>query len=329
VLGRIDLIKVLSESSARARRGERASAYLRGVGLKSATVVIDNGSRKSVWRVPELDIDLDHKRSRSSIAGRAKIDSLAGPWTLNFRTYEHESAKSLQLAVSVQGLVPRGLARTLPQLAGLESFDVPVWGDAKLDLSSTGEILGGTIGIDAAPGQVLLPWLVDTAAHRRRPSRAVLWPSHAPVQESSCRMAQPRAVHQPIVHGAGPEGPAGLSSTRREAGSGPSRLCRAWTSIPGRRGVLAGAGQVLLSQFLLRAGGGVSAQGDVRTWQAPCRPISTRSDKCGDIFKTLWPRLWRRTPATGSCGDWCGWSKAFAYVGSSAARWAAAQPRRR
>jgi len=72
VLGRIDLIKVLSESSARARRGERASAYLRGVGLRSATVIIDNGSRKSVWRVPELDIDLDHKRSRSSIAGRAR-----------------------------------------------------------------------------------------------------------------------------------------------------------------------------------------------------------------------------------------------------------------
>ena len=62
----------------------------------------------------------------------------------------------------MQGLVPRGLARTLPQLAALESFDVPVWGDAKLDLSSAGEILSGTIGIDAAPGQVLLPWLAAT-----------------------------------------------------------------------------------------------------------------------------------------------------------------------
>ena len=47
-----------------------------------------------------------------------RSNSLAGPWTLNFRTYEIENAKTLQLAVSVQGLVPRGLARTLPQLAG-------------------------------------------------------------------------------------------------------------------------------------------------------------------------------------------------------------------
>ena len=91
------------------------------------------------------------------------------------------TAKTLQLAVSVQGLVPRGLARTLPQLAGLESLDVPVWGDARLDLSSTGEILSGTIGIDAAPGQVLLPWLAATPlTYRRRSSLAVLQPRRAP-----------------------------------------------------------------------------------------------------------------------------------------------------
>ena len=71
---RIDLVKMLSETSARARRREHASAYLREIGLKSATVVIDQGGRKSVWSVPELGIDLDHRRSRSQIAGRAKIE---------------------------------------------------------------------------------------------------------------------------------------------------------------------------------------------------------------------------------------------------------------
>ena len=161
-LNRIDLIKVLSEASGRARRREHASSYLRAIGLRSATVIVDNGVRKSVWRVPELDVDLDHRRSRSSIAGRIKVESLAGPWTLNFRTYEHENDKSLKLAVTLQGLVPRGLARSLPQLAILEGIDVPVWGEAQLELSSDGEILSGTIGIDAAPGQVLLPGLAAT-----------------------------------------------------------------------------------------------------------------------------------------------------------------------
>ena len=218
-LGRIDLVKVLSEASARARRREHASAYLREIGLKSATVIIDNGGRKSIWRVPELDVDLDHRRSRSSIAGRAKIESLAGPWTLNFRTYEHEAANKLQLAVSVQGLVPRGLARSLPQLAGLESLDVPVWGEAKLDLSSTGEILSGTIGIDAAPGQVLLPWLAATPLRIDGGHLALSYDRAARRFDDRALGAgvgrQPRAVHrQRRAHRAG----------RRRARAGPSTV---------------------------------------------------------------------------------------------------------
>ena len=140
-LGRIDLVKVISEASARARRREHASAYLREIGLRSATVIVDNGTRKSMWRVPEFDLDLDHRRSRSSFAGRAKIESLAGPWELNFRSSEHSNAKALNLAVSVQGLVPRGLARSFPQLVGLEGLDVPLWGEAQLEVATSGEIL--------------------------------------------------------------------------------------------------------------------------------------------------------------------------------------------
>ena len=96
-LGRIDLVKAISEASARARRREHASAYLREIGLRSATVVVDNGARKSIWRVPEFDLDLDHRRSRSSFAGRARIESLAGPWELNFRASEHVNTKALNL----------------------------------------------------------------------------------------------------------------------------------------------------------------------------------------------------------------------------------------
>jgi hypothetical protein len=159
---RIDLVKALSEASARARRREHAGAYLREVGLRSATVIIDNGERKSIWRVPELDLDLDHRRSRSSIAGRAKIESLAGPWEINFRSSERANAKSIHLAVSVQGLNPRGLARILPELAGLENLDLPIWGDAQIELSQAGEILNGKIAADSAPGTIAFPWLAAT-----------------------------------------------------------------------------------------------------------------------------------------------------------------------
>ena len=107
--------------------------------------------------MPELDVDLDHRRTRSSIAGRAKIESHDGPWELTFRSYQRVSAKALKLAVSVQGLVPRGLAHAFPRLLALEGFDLPISAEAQLELSDTGEILGGKIVIEAAAGNVALP----------------------------------------------------------------------------------------------------------------------------------------------------------------------------
>ena len=300
-LGRIDLVKVLSESAARARRRQHAGAYLREVGLKSATVVIDNGSRKSIWRVPELDIDLDHRRSRSSIAGRAKIDSLTGPWTLNFRTQEQENARTLQLAVSVQGLIPRGLARTLPQLAGLESLDVQLWGDAKVELSSTGEILGGTIGIDMAPGRVLLPWLgatplqvdgghlalsYDRAARRFEiaPSVLVWGDSRVQFTGNIVRTGQ----------GAADSGWSfALKSAGGWIGAEPPLLPRVAIDDWEVTGSFAPErGRIVLNQVLLRAGGGeVTAEGDVTDMVGAMK--ARLEGKIGAMsistLKTLWP----------------------------------------
>src|SRR5262249_29187645 len=68
-LGRIDLVKMLSDASARARRREYATAYLREVGLRAATLIVDHNGRKSIWRLPELDIDPAHPPSPTSVRG--------------------------------------------------------------------------------------------------------------------------------------------------------------------------------------------------------------------------------------------------------------------
>jgi hypothetical protein len=300
-LGRIDLVKMLSEASARARRREYATAYLREVGLRSATLIVDNGARKSIWRVPELDVDLDHRRSRSSIAGRAKIESLAGPWSLNFRTYEAEKTSTLQLAVSVQNLVPRGLARTLPPLAALEGFDVPVWGEAYLDLSSDGDILSGRIGIDAAPGSVVLPWLADTpfaidgghleisyesGARRFEIGPSVLVWGDSRVQFGGSLVHEARA----------PEGPAwafALKSQGGWIGAEPPVHERLAIDDWEAQGFLAPErGRVLLSHFSLRAGAAeVTAEGDVAGMgsAASARLEGKIGAMPAATFKALWP----------------------------------------
>jgi hypothetical protein len=301
-LARIDLIKALSEASGAARRRERASAYLRSVGLKSATVVIDNGARKTIWRLPEVEIDLDHRRSRSSIAGRARIEALAGrPWTVDFRTFESEKTKTLQLAVSVQNLVPRALARALPQLAGLESLDVPVWGEAKLDISNTGEILSGSIGIDAAPGRVLLPWLAAThfkidgghiaMSYSRAARRFQVEPSVLVWGDSRMQFTGSLTHAQ-----RGPEG-AGWAFDFKSAGgwiaAEPPHLQQLAIDDWSVRGFFSPEqGRVTLAEFRLQAGGAeVAAEGEVADMAGA---MKARLDgKIGPmsaaVFKTLWP----------------------------------------
>ncbi|MBX9592211.1 MAG: hypothetical protein K2X43_23205 [Hyphomonadaceae bacterium] len=300
-LGRIDLVKALSEASARARRRENAGAYLREIGLRAATVIIDNGTRKSIWRVPEFDLDLDHRRSRSSLAGRAKIDSLTGPWELNFRTFEHVNAKAMNLAVSVQGLVPRGLARSFPQLVGLEGLDVQLWADAQLEVASNGEILAGKIVVDSAPGKVAVPWLAATPmridgahvelSYSGASRQFQIAPSVLTWGESRLEFTGS------IAHAAlGAEGSGwrfDVKSTQGWLAGEPPDLQKLPIDQLALRGSLAPErGRIVLSQFLVKAGGAeLSAQGDVSDVAGAVK--GQLDAKIGPMpaatFKRLWP----------------------------------------
>jgi hypothetical protein len=298
--GRIDLVKVLSEASARARRLENASAYLREVGLRSATVIIDNGQRKTIWQVPQLDIDLDHRRNRSSIAVRAQIESHDGPWEITVRSYEHVRARALKLDVSVEGLVPRGLALAFPQLVALEAFDLPVSANGQLELSDTGEILDGRIAINTVGGKVALPGpqatpmpidgghielTYDGASRTLQIGAAELLWKEGRVQFAGS------AVHT----AEGAEGPRWAFNIKATEGS-IAADARAPMRLPiddlAATGFLASEGRVVLERFAMRAGGAeVTAQGEISNiGGAPQARFEGRiGAMTADLFKTLWP----------------------------------------
>ena len=52
---RIDLARVVTDMSARARQRLDASSYLREFGLRNATVLVDYAGRTTEWRVPSLE----------------------------------------------------------------------------------------------------------------------------------------------------------------------------------------------------------------------------------------------------------------------------------
>ncbi len=153
--GSIDFIKALTDISAQARRREHVTAYLREIGLKQMTVVVDNGRRKTIWRVPEVKIDLSHKTRRSLIEGRATIDGLTGPWSLDFKTAEVAGSEQMTVEAQVTGLNPRGLSRQILSLAPFEAVDVALDGTAQLDVTAKGGVNLATFALTARPGKIL------------------------------------------------------------------------------------------------------------------------------------------------------------------------------
>lgn len=315
MLGRIDLVKALSEASDRARRGDHASAYLREIGLRSATVIIDNGTHKTTWQVPQLDLDLKHRRTRSTITGRAKIESTAGPWEVAFRSYQHISTKALNLTLAVQGLVPRGLAQTVPNVFALEGVDLPISGDAQLQLSPSGELISGKIVIEAAAGDLAWPGQTTTPMRIGGGRLELTYNAEARTFEigpSSLSWIDGQVEFTGTISHttSGSDGPRWTFEVKSTEGRVAAQASR---SLPIDRLAASGffapeKGLLALRQFVIEAGGTeVSAEGELSTVGSV---VEARLEgKIGampvSLFKTLWPgwlapatRTWASTRVT-------------------------------
>src|SRR5690606_32547115 len=116
---RVNLTKMLSDSSRRARQRLGATSYLTEFGLSNATVVVDYEGQQSSWRIDEASIDFNHAKRRSVISGRATIASSQGPWSFSFLTDESEKSGKLQVKATIRDLIPSTLASAAPPLAML------------------------------------------------------------------------------------------------------------------------------------------------------------------------------------------------------------------
>ena len=112
--------------------------------------------------MPSLIVGLMHARTRSVISGRATVAAAGGkPWQLTFETDEFERNRTLTLKTSVTDLVPRSIAGTIPQLSLLQALDLPVDGNAALELTSDGEVRTATVNIRIGHGSLRLPALPE------------------------------------------------------------------------------------------------------------------------------------------------------------------------
>lgn len=99
---------------------------------------------------------IDHKRQGSVIGGNATVAGADRSWTLNFLTEASPTAKTVKLTASVRDLIPKHFAPALPEFALLSPLEMPVNGNADIELSSDGELLGGTFTLALQPGIIRL-----------------------------------------------------------------------------------------------------------------------------------------------------------------------------
>ena len=167
VLRRLDLARVVSEYTARARQQRDASTSLSQIGFRNAIVDVDYEGHRSSWKVDELSVDLDHKRRHSVISVAARIESERGPWSLSLLTEDSDKTETLTLKASVRDLVPAVLGRAFPSLALLRSLEIPTAADAAIRFKTSGELNGADIAVEVSRGLIdfgpamAAPMLID------------------------------------------------------------------------------------------------------------------------------------------------------------------------
>lgn len=300
---RIDLARVVTDMSARARQRLDATSYLSEFGLRNATVVVDYAGRTTEWRVPGLSIGLHHARARSVVSGRATVSAAGGkPWQLTFELDESARDRTISLKTSVDDLVPRTISGTVPQLSLLQAFDLPVGGTANIKLTSDGDVRSATLNLGIGQGSLRLPALPEAPlqvdggsiniAYDGVAEKITLAPSTLSWRGSRITMAGGAAQEK----GDG-QHPAWAYDLRASQGSFaaeefnvPAVALDDWHAS-GR--VVPHRGAVELAEFKLRAGRAeIALSGDL---VAGAQPASTRlegtlSPMPLNTLKALWPK---------------------------------------
>jgi len=299
---RIDLARVLAETSARARRGTSGSSALREFGVRNATVSISYNGQMSQISVAEAAVDLEHSKRRSIISGTAAIASERGPWSLDLHMDESDRRDTLQLTATVRDLVPSSLAKISSGLGLLAMLDTPMTGELALTLSNGGDLRTADLALELGHGFVRLPSLSDTPMLLDSGRVAMVYDANArrlTLQPSTFDWGDSRATLEgaltsdPSQQGA-PQWHFGLQSTEgalaaEDFGVAPFPV----DSFHATGRIIPSEGLIQLAGLSLKAGGGeVTANGEVindhgststriEGWLSPM-PLAT--------LKAIWPR---------------------------------------
>jgi AsmA-like C-terminal region/Protein of unknown function len=321
---RLDLGRLIAVRAQRARQQSDAASFLRAVGVRNAMVALDYAGARSVWTIPEADIDLTHGKRRSTLSGQAAVGSATGPWTLSFRVDDAEKEKTVSLQVAIKDFVPRGLTTILPDVPGLGMLDAALRADAQLTFAATGALQTARGQVDMGRGMLRmspaaedqipiesgrLDLHYDLASNRIAIDQAsAIWGTHRPrvvvpgiadaAQSGQSRVTLTGQVARAPAGDAAPEAwDIDLRSTEGILDDDdPATAAIAIDALQLQARLTPAAGLLRLNQAMIRAGGTeVSTSGELfaGTSVANPRPGIRLDGKIGaasaQTAKILWP----------------------------------------
>ncbi len=134
------------------------ASYIRGIGMRNATLAIDSAGRRASFRLREADIGMDRRRDGSLLGASIVVDSPKGPWRMTLVANRDTASNTVSLNVKLTDLVPGTLATAWPLLDQLSVVDLPVRGNATLKISGAGEIVSAVADIELARGSLAPGW---------------------------------------------------------------------------------------------------------------------------------------------------------------------------
>ena len=150
----VSLTHSVSEALDIARRQRTASSYLTRFGLRNALVAFEREGHQSYWRVPYFEINMEHKKKRSTISGSGRIVSSVDDWGLKFRVVEFARKGRIEIDTQIDDLVPSKLHKNLPFISSIGGITTPVNADLKLELSRSWDIRNAALKIGLSEGKL-------------------------------------------------------------------------------------------------------------------------------------------------------------------------------
>ena len=148
------LDRVLAQSS----QATGAASFIKGIGLRNATLSIESGGQRTVLRVREADVGVDRRRQGALLGANLSLDSARGPWQMTLVATREDATNSVAIDARIADLVPSSIASAGPLLAPLAGVEIPISGSAAVRLTGAGDLASAVADLDLGRGAIAPGW---------------------------------------------------------------------------------------------------------------------------------------------------------------------------